>query len=237
MAKLILSHGARVLNEYELDQEVITLGRKPSNDIQVDNMAVSGQHAKIITIGNDSFLEDLNSTNGTSVNGKPVAKHALQHEDTISIGQYTLSYINENASNDEDDFEKTMIIRPDDANALHDAKAVASMGHINAGIKQVAQSIDHSVKVEKKAKLKLLSGSNEGQELEIKKALITLGKPGVQVAAITRRAKGYFLIHIDNGHGSAHPMLNGVTTTSITSPLNDNDIIEVAGVRMQFILE
>lgn len=237
MAKLILSHGAKILNEYELDQEVLTIGRKASNDIQIENMAISGQHAKVITIGDDSFLEDLNSTNGTKVNGSPITKHSLQNDDSISVGLYTLKYVNENAAGDEeDDFEKTMIIRPD-VNTVHDKKALASMGHVNAGIKQVSQSLDHSVKVEKKAKLKLLNGNNIGQELEIKKALITLGKPGVQVAAIARRATGYVLIHIDNGHGSAYPMLNGVATTSITTPLADNDIIEVAGVRMEFILE
>ena len=83
-AKLVLSLNASVLGEYGLEKERITIGRKPDNDIQVDNLAVSGQHAAIITILNDSFLEDLDSTNGTFVNGKLIKKHALKNGDVIS---------------------------------------------------------------------------------------------------------------------------------------------------------
>ena len=111
-AKLILSLNQSVLGEYPLDKERIVLGRKAENDIQVDNLAVSGQHAAIITILNDSFLEDLESTNGTFVNGKLVKKHALKNGDVIQIGKHELKYMNDDASGDEDDFEKTMIIRP-----------------------------------------------------------------------------------------------------------------------------
>jgi len=110
-AKLVLSLNASVLGEYTLDKERITIGRKPDNDIQIDNLAVSGQHAAIITILNDSFLEDLDSTNGTFVNGKLIKKHALKNGDVVSIGKHELKYINEEATA-EDDFEKTMIIRP-----------------------------------------------------------------------------------------------------------------------------
>ena len=238
MAKLILSHGANVLGEYELNKETITIGRRPSNDIQVENLAVSGEHAKVITILNDSFLEDLNSTNGTYVNGSLIKKHALQDGDIISVGKHQLKYVNENASNG-DDFEKTMIIRPDEAGISKSAKPASqeSMGQINAGIKKAAQGVDTSGKIAQKARLKLLSGGNAGKELEIKKALITLGKPGVQVAAITRRPKGYFIIHIDGGNGTGHPTLNGKEISSTATPLNDNDIIEVAGVKMEFMLD
>ena len=110
-AKLILSLNASVLGEYVLDKERITIGRKAENDIQVDNLAVSGQHAAIITILNDSFLEDLDSTNGTFVNGKLVKKHALRNGDVVTIGKHELKYLNEEATG-EDDFEKTMVIRP-----------------------------------------------------------------------------------------------------------------------------
>jgi pSer/pThr/pTyr-binding forkhead associated (FHA) protein len=112
MAKLILSVDGTVLKEISLMKERTTLGRKPHNDIQVDNLAVSGEHAAIITILNDSFIEDLNSTNGTLVNGKPIKKHFLQNNDVIEIGKHKLKYFGEApAQVSTQDFEKTMIIR------------------------------------------------------------------------------------------------------------------------------
>ncbi len=112
MAKLILSVDGQVLKEYTLSKERTLIGRKPHNDIQIDNLAVSGEHAAIITILNDSFIEDLGSTNGTMVNGKPVKKHFLQANDVIEIGKHKLKYFNDAPSQaSAADFEKTMIIR------------------------------------------------------------------------------------------------------------------------------
>ncbi|MBU3735374.1 MAG: FHA domain-containing protein, partial [Methylobacterium sp.] len=118
MSKLIYSLEGAFLGEFPLDKERTTIGRRPTNDIHIDNLAISGQHAAVITIGNDAFLEDLESTNGTLVNGKPVKKHVLQHGDLIEIGKYQLKFINEAAINAasgataQQDFDKTMIIRP-----------------------------------------------------------------------------------------------------------------------------
>src|SRR6187402_639167 len=118
MARLVLSLDNQVLAEYNMNKERYTIGRLPDNDIRIDNSAVSGHHSLIINILNDSFLEDLNSTNGTYVNGKLVKKHALKDGDTISIGKHNLKYSQGGAAPvaDDDDsgdeFEKTMIIRP-----------------------------------------------------------------------------------------------------------------------------
>src|SRR3990172_13282366 len=117
MAKLVLSINGAIQGEYELSQERLTIGRKPDNDIQIDNLAVSGKHALIITILDDSFLKDLGSTNGTYVNGKLVKKHALKNGDVIAIGKHELKYINEQATADDEEFEKTMIIKPSSASA------------------------------------------------------------------------------------------------------------------------
>src|SRR6056297_3903720 len=107
MAKLTVTFNDQVVAEHDLDKEEMTIGRKPDNDIQIDNLAVSGHHARILTILNDSFLEDRNSTNGTYVNGALVKKHALQNGDVIEIGKHTLTYSNEVASQGEgDDFER-----------------------------------------------------------------------------------------------------------------------------------
>jgi pSer/pThr/pTyr-binding forkhead associated (FHA) protein len=112
MVKLILSLDGQLIKEFILSKERTTIGRKPHNDIQIDNLAVSGEHAVIMTILNDSFLEDLGSTNGTLVNGQPVKKHFLQGNDTIEIGKYKLKYVNETpASMSRADFEKTMVLR------------------------------------------------------------------------------------------------------------------------------
>ena len=113
MAKLIMSLDNAVIREVPLDKERVTIGRKPHNDVQIDNLAVSGEHALIVTILNDSFLEDLGSTNGTLVNGNPVKKHILQTNDVIEIGKYKLKYVNEGGAGQATvaDFEKTMVLR------------------------------------------------------------------------------------------------------------------------------
>jgi predicted component of type VI protein secretion system len=113
MAKLILSLDGMVLREYPLTKERTTIGRKPHNDIVIDNLAVSGEHAMIMTILNDSFLEDLGSTNGTLVNGQPIKKHFLQNNDVVELGKYKLKYVAEAAAAAAaaPDFEKTMVLR------------------------------------------------------------------------------------------------------------------------------
>ncbi len=114
MAKMILSMDGLVLKEIPLTKERMTIGRKAHNDIQIDNLAISGEHAAVVTILNDSFLEDLNSTNGTLVNGQPIKKHFLKNNDVVELGKYKLKYIAEQAAPvaDAGDFEKTMVLRP-----------------------------------------------------------------------------------------------------------------------------
>src|SRR3990170_1944083 len=113
MAKLILSMDGLILKEYTLAKERTTIGRKPHNDIQIDNLAVSGEHAVVVSILNDSFLEDLGSTNGTLVNGQQIKKHFLQNNDVIELGKYKLKYLHEQTGQAKAaDFEKTMVLRP-----------------------------------------------------------------------------------------------------------------------------
>src|ERR1700686_3306455 len=135
MAKLILSVDGQVLKEYQLSKERTLIGRKPHNDIQIDNLAVSGEHAAIITILNDSFIEDLGSTNGTMVNGKPVKKHFLQNNDVVQIGKHKLKYFNDApTAAAAADFEKTMIIR-NPAKAAPPPAADKSMGDTQTNLK------------------------------------------------------------------------------------------------------
>lgn len=236
MAKLILSFEGSTVSERELDQEIITIGRKPDNDIQIDNMAVSGTHAKILTIMNDSFIEDLNSTNGTLINGQKISKHALKNGETIVIGQYELKYVNEATEAGEGEFEKTMILRPAKSDTPISSetskKLEQSIGKIAADIaSEGAAGTDDMA-----AHLTLLSGSNSGKEMKLTKILTTLGKPGVQVAAITRRPLGYFLIVVDAG-SSGRPLVNDKEVGTQATPLVDSDVIEVAGVKMGFYMD
>jgi len=234
MTKLVLGCNGRIEHEYELSQKEISIGRKTSNDIHLDNQAVSAQHAKVITILHDSFIEDLGSTNGTIINGEEITRHALKNGDIISIGTYTLTYIDE--TDMEDQFGTTMIIPPDTQDMLNtensDAKKQGPMPTLTTG----ANSADTSGKDSVSAKLQILSGTNRGKELELKKIVTTLGKPDVQVAAITRRPNGYFFIVVDAGKEEKMPQINDAAVGKKAHPLHDGDTIEVAGTKMAFIL-
>jgi pSer/pThr/pTyr-binding forkhead associated (FHA) protein len=235
MAKLTLSFNDQVVDEYELDKEQMTIGRKADNDIQIDNLAVSGHHARILTILNDSFLEDQNSTNGTYVNGSPIRKHALQDGDTIMIGKHLLTYSNEAASRGGDnDFERTMVIRPDSQGMPENSGNDSVDRSVEALGQELAAESDHAARqTSGPARVRVISGANAGRELELKKALTTLGKPGVQVAAITRRAQGYYLIGIEAKDGG-HPSVDGQPVGSEAVRLDNESVIEVAGVKMEF---
>lgn len=227
---LVLSLNHSVLGEFPLSKERIVLGRKPENDIQVDNLAVSGRHAAVVTILNDSFLEDLDSTNGTFVNGKLIKKHALKHGDIVTIGKHELKYLNDEATSGDDDFEKTMIIRPGMAgHAAAAARASEVHGTATGGVgtSSVIAGAGGEVPI---GKIQVLNGPGAGKELELRKALITLGRPKVQVAVITRRSHGYYITHVEGDY----PVINGQSIGAQAYALQEHDVIELAGVKMEF---
>jgi pSer/pThr/pTyr-binding forkhead associated (FHA) protein len=259
MAKLILSMDGLVLKEIPLTKERTTIGRKPHNDIQIDNLAVSGEHAVIVTILNDSFLEDLGSTNGTVVNGNPIKKHFLQNNDVIELGKYKLKFIGEPAGAgvgigaDKSDFEKTMVLRPSATRqSAGDAKPAAAprpgaLSQATATLTDLKDATKTMPPVtgttpaapprpggQPLGAIQLLSGANAGKELELTKPLTTLGKPGVQVAVLTRRPQGYFITHVE---GAARPNVNGQQIGPAPHALKDHDVIELAGVKMEFFLK
>jgi FHA domain len=251
MARLVLSLDSQVMAEYNMNKERYTIGRLPDNDIRIDNAAVSGHHSLIINILNDSFLEDLNSTNGTYVNGKLIKKHALQHGDVITVGHHQLRFVEDDEQQDE--FEKTMVIQPS-ARPVEKLRTAVAESHIDGEPAPVpapvpaaaaagtatsqtgrSRAIVDGVAL-KKAKLQVLSGAFAGRELEITKALTTLGRPGVQVAAITRRGEGYYIVHVESGKSDDFPLLNGSPIGVQATKLNDNDVIQLAGVKMGFFV-
>jgi len=238
MARLVLSLDGQVLAEYNMNKERYTIGRLPDNDIRIDNPAVSGHHSLIINILNDSFLEDLNSTNGTYVNGKLIKKHALQHGDVVTVGHHQLRFVDQQDTDPEqDEFEKTMVITPGTR-----AEEQDKIRKVDKAVAQVAAKLapplpkpaGEAPMALPKAKLQVLSGAFAGRELELLKALTTLGRPGVQVAAITRRAEGYFIVHVDSGKEGDFPLVNGTPIGPQARRLHDNDVIQLAGVKMGF---
>jgi pSer/pThr/pTyr-binding forkhead associated (FHA) protein len=233
MARLVLSLDGQVMAEYNMNKERYTIGRLPDNDIRIDNPAVSGHHSLIINILNDSFLEDLNSTNGTYVNGKLIKKHALQHGDVITVGHHQLRFVEDDEQQDE--FEKTMVIQPSarPMEKLRSAADVADQVSPALSATGTRRALGDGANALRKAKLQVLSGAFAGRELELNKALTTLGRPGVQVAAITRRADGFFIVHVES-KDSDFPLLNGNAIGSQATRLSDNDVIQLAGVKMGF---
>ena len=288
MAKLILSVDGQVLKEYQLTKERTLIGRKPHNDIPIDNLAVSGEHAAIITILNDSFIEDLGSTNGTMVNGKPVKKHFLQNNDVVEIGKHKLKYFNDApTAATAADFEKTMIIR-NPAKAAPPPVADKGMGDTQTNLKAMAPDAPRPAATPpsasttatsppapapvpatstsppapapsaapahapspapahapaappasaagatplREAAIQVLSGAAAGRTLDLTKNLTTIGKPGMQVAVITKRPNGYFITHVE---GATYPTLNGASLGAQARALGDHDLIEIAGVKMEF---
>lgn len=241
VAKLITTSSTGEQKEYPLTNETTTIGRKPANDIAIDNLSVSGKHAQVITILEDSFLEDLGSTNGTYVNGKLVKKHALENGDNITLGKYQITYYSSSGGK-EQDFEQTMIIRPGEVGmpeqAAESKEIDKSVQKISAAMaSEAASSTTASATANKEACLQLLSGANAGKELVLTKALTTIGQPGVQVAAITRRPQGFYLIHVDGGPDNNVPKVGGTPIGANAHELKSHDIIEVAGVKMEFYLK
>ncbi len=214
MGKLIVSLEGVVIKDVKLTKDKTTLGRRPYNDIVIDNLAVSGEHAVLQMAGNDVFIEDLNSTNGTYINGKAVKKQLLNHNDTVEVGKYKIKYLIDDGT----DYEKTQIFKADSS------ATGAPSGFSPSGLGSFGPVAPASIRV--------LNGAAAGREMALTKVVTTVGKPGVQVASITKRPTGYLFAHVD---GISRPLVNGQPLVGETAPLKDGDVIELAGTQMQFV--
>ena len=229
MGKLVVSLDGVVIKEVQITKDKTTLGRRPYNDIVIDNLAVSGEHAVLQMVGSDVFIEDLNSTNGTYINGKAVKKQLLAHNDTVEIGKYKIKYLVEDGV----DYEKTMIMKPGAAapgtggvgNAERATFAHTAPASVNSGFGSLSTASGG-------AAIKVLNGAAAGREVMLTKVVTTVGKPGVQVASITKRPGGYVLAHVE---GVAKPTVNGSQLAGESAQLRNGDVIELAGTQMQFI--
>jgi len=231
MGKLVVSLDGVVIKEVQITKDKTTLGRRPYNDIVIDNLAVSGEHAVLQMVGADVFIEDLNSTNGTYINGKAVKKQLLSHNDTVEIGKYKIKYLVDESS----DYERTMIVRPG-SNAFSASAPAHPALRLQPGFAGNpvvgAPAASPPGVSSQTALIKVLNGVAAGREVMLSKVVTTVGKPGVQVASITRRPTGYNLAHVE---GAIRPNINGVGLVGDSVPLRNGDVIELAGTQMQFI--
>ena len=244
MAKLNFSLDGKSLGEFALDKERITIGRRPTNDIHIDNLAVSGEHAMILTLGADSFLEDLNSTNGTMVNKKMIKKHVLQHNDVVEFGKYQLKFLAENLTKSvsNDGFIKPMqdnkLEKQNVEPASIDESAVVKTEPIAESVpvmeaptaETTARTITTGTAM---AHLLILNGNNSGQEMLLNRAMVKLGTAGEQLAVITKRPNGYFVSHVE---GNERPLVNGQSIGMHAHALADHDVVEVSGIKMEIFL-
>jgi pSer/pThr/pTyr-binding forkhead associated (FHA) protein len=221
MGKLVVSLDGVVIKEVQITKDKTTLGRRPYNDIVIDNLAVSGEHAVLQMVGSDVFIEDLNSTNGTYINGKAIKKQLLQHNDTVEIGKYKIKYL----TGDHTDYEKTMIIKP----GAFGTAAVPAFANTTTGGTSGFGGLGGAPST---AAIKVLNGAAAGREVALTKVVTTVGKPGVQVASITKRPGGYVFAHVE---GSARPTVNGNPVQADPVYLKNGDVIELAGTQMQFV--
>jgi predicted component of type VI protein secretion system len=223
---MIVTLDGKVVRQVQFSRERTTFGRRPYNDIVVDNLSVSGEHALFHMVGQEVFLEDLGSTNGTYVNGKAIKKAQLESGDLVEIAKYKIRFLADGAP---DNYEKIVLGKPR-PHLTDIAPASAAPASAAAPSAPAAPALAPDFK----GSIKVLSGSGAGREVTLTKTVTTMGKPGVAVASITRRSTGYVVNHVE---GAGKPKLNGMVVGSEPVPMKHGDELELAGTRMQFILQ
>jgi hypothetical protein len=223
MATLILTLNGEIVAEYRANKERYTIGRLADNDIRIDHPEVSDHHSLIITVLNESFLEDLNSYQGTYVNGKLIKQHTLQYGDVIKAGLHELMFV-EDEETQQGECEKIVVIHAPPRDLAPPVDMVPA-----------AFNDEGAPGASRKARLQVLSGASAGRALELTKVLTKLSRLGVRVAAITRRAEGYFIAHVDGESGRNVSLVNGAAIGAQARKLTHNDMIQLVDVKMQFV--
>ena len=216
MPMMIVSIDGVVIKEVTLAKDRTTLGRRPYNDIVIDNLAISGEHAVLHMIGGEVMIEDLESTNGTYVNARAVKKQALAHDDVVEVGKYRIRYLAHAGTGAPSPDVSQPIVPVASAPIPLSTVSTVSATFGGGGVSPAA--------------LRVLSGVGAGRELSLEKVVTTIGKPGIAVAAVTRRLHGYVIAPIDGG-----TMLNGEQLGTEAVTLQDGDLLELGGTKMQFV--
>jgi len=222
MPKVSVVLDEQVIKEVELTKERTTLGRRPYNDIVIENLTVSGEHIALNMIGDRVTVEDLNSTNGTYIGGRAIKTHLLHHGDMLEVGKYKIRFESEPGG---DAFEKTMIFKPGAAGMPPRPPAMTPRPP-----PPPPPPVTHP---ELHGWIKVLSGAAAGREMALTKIVTTVGKPGVSVAAITQRRHGFVVHHVE---GNDRLLVNGIPVDEEPSELKNGDLIVLAGTQMQFLL-
>ncbi|MDD2608187.1 MAG: FHA domain-containing protein [Giesbergeria sp.] len=235
MPKLIVSIDGVVIKELQLTKDRTALGRRPYNDIVIDNLAISGEHAVLHMHPSGVEVEDLDSTNGTFVNGKAVQRQWLHGGDVIELGKYKIRFLDENEA---EDYAKTMVFKPGMVPPALPARTARPPSTSSAATHAPSPVAGHSGYHAptgpdlSNACIRVLSGAAVGREVPLTKVVTTIGKPGFAVASITRRQHGYVLAHVE---GPDTPMHNGAHIGTDPVPLHHGDLLELAGTEMQFV--
>ena len=242
MASLVLSFDGEMVQEYPITKAHMSIGRRPDNDIAIDNLAVSGNHAMIVRRGKNVLVEDGGSTNGTLVNGRAIEKHALQDGDVIEIGRFHLKFFEGETTHIESILEKTMLIRSPFAGKQLDPEATPIDAPTNVEPFPItfspelqthpAADMPAALLAGHQAVLKVLNGKHAGVKITLDKPLTSIGQKGVQIAIITRHNNSYFLNHVQG----RFPIVNGATINDKSCPLTAQDLIEFSGVKMRFVV-
>jgi pSer/pThr/pTyr-binding forkhead associated (FHA) protein len=229
MAKLILKFNDAVIDQIEVKPGDMAIGRRPGSDVLLDNLAVSGNHANIFTVGEDSFIQDLESTNGTFINNKKITKHHLKNGDIILIGKHSIIYTNDNLEKASDNFAKTVVINPaaaSKASAPDDVQKPAVAAGADKKTAEAASGVDT-----RQGAIFILSGANSGKRIELTAPVTNLGKTGKPAGTISRKQNSYILSAVKGGEV---PKLNGKLVPAQGEELKNGDIIEVGDSRLQF---
>jgi len=249
MSKLVLyDPNGNEISERQIDRERIKIGRRSDCDIQLDHISVSGEHALVSTIRNDSFLQDLGSTNGVRVNGKLIKNHHLQDGDEINIATFHLKFHFEPWVMPDSSWAPTVtrtvkqtVMPGADRNdetlleiGLNDSAGLSRNNTSNRMfdtfvVKQGA--LNNASSENRMGVLRLMGGAGTGKQVDLNKPVLTLGKPGIQTAVIGKKAVGYFLTYVE---GASYPLVNGTEVGATPYQLQDHDILELAGTRLEF---
>lgn len=220
MPKMIISVDGVVIGQVALAKERTTLGRRAYNDIVIDNLAVSGEHAVLHMSDGEVEIEDLNSTNGTYVNALAIQRQALKDNDVIEVGGCRIHFR----------ARSNLAIGPGSVRTTLDEHP----GHSgNSGSMPLSSAPTESGALVELGipVLRVLSGINEGQDVALQKVVTTIGKPGVAVAVVTRRRQGYVAAGVEG-----NVTLNGLQLGTEAVALQERDVLELGGaIRMQFV--